>query len=365
MNNKPNTTVGIITFHNAHNYGAVMQAYALFTKLKQLEHKPIFLEDKNSFIHNSYNLVPNFKNPVDFTKRLTKLLLDFDRKKKRSDRFNRFIENYLPCVDISEQKKSVNNVILGSDQIWNPNITSGFDPLFFGKHDNLESENIIAYAASMGKATDKGCMTEEFFKLVSNINKIGVREDKLRLNLESKLDKEVVLTLDPTLLLDKNEWNILTQGVDKLKEEYILVYEVEHHPYTYKVTDYLEDKFKWTTKTISSKSSHKVPRTIITTASPEEFLSLFSQASMIVTSSFHGTVFSIINEKPFVTMKFGNGVDIRAESLLANLGLLNHHIKDVSEFNDNDIFSIDYTSVNEKMDELRSKSVNYLKESLL
>jgi hypothetical protein len=353
---------GIITFNKAHNYGAVLQAYALKYKLTSLGFSVDFINSDNE-IDRKNKLLPSYKKlgPKQFVRNLIRLILNLNRMTKRYIVFNDFIFKYLDSTNIKNSSMTYENVVLGSDQIWNPNITKGFDPIYFGIHPNLFCNNIISYAGSMGNGMLDVNFTPDFKDKLMRLNSIGTRENSLGEAIEKHFKLDTTINVDPTLLLKKEEWGKIVS--DKYKnDKYILVYEVEHNKLTPKVSDLISKKLKLPIKVISSKISLRVPKDHITTASPEDFLSLFSNAEFIITSSFHGTVFSIINHKPFYTMKFNNGIDLRSEGLLSSVGLTSRHIDKLEAV---DFTDIDYDQVDQMISTLRSKSESYLLNNLV
>ncbi|WP_243694166.1 polysaccharide pyruvyl transferase family protein [Vibrio viridaestus] len=360
MMNKNKT--GIITFNKAHNYGAVMQAYALQYKLNSLGYDVSFINSNNE-IDKKYRLIPDYKKlgVKNFIRYIVRLILNYNRITKRYIGFHNFIKKYLSSIDITENKFEFKNVVLGSDQIWNPNITKGYDPIYFGIHPNLVCDNVISYAGSMGNGMEDKNFNNEFLSKLNTLKAIGVREPSLAEAIENHFSLEPVINLDPTLLLNKEEWAQVTSEKYN-NEKYILVYEVEKNKLTPDVLDLLKNRFNLSVKVISSKISMSVPKDYVTTASPEDFLSLFLNATFVVTSSFHGTVFSIINNKPFYTMKFNNGVDLRSAGLLKSVGLSDRHIDSLEQATLEDI---DFSIVETKLNDLREKSVDYLTSSLV
>ena len=214
----------------------------------------------------------------------------------------------------------------------------------------------------MGSATSENNLTEEYYDLLSNLDYIGVREQGLAELIKSKFNLPVDVNIDPTLLLNKEEWNEIASK-PLCDEKYILVYEVEPNIETKNIVDYLSKRFSIKVKIISSITNYKLPKDIITTASPNDFLSLFNNASFVVTTSFHGTVFSIINNVPFVTVKFNNGIDTRSSNLLFSMGLDERHVNnvdDVKKLNKD----VDFTFSEKKLNKLRHQSELYISEKL-
>ena len=359
-----NTKVGIITFHNAHNYGAVLQAYALHRKLELLGMQSEFIQDGADTVGNKYKLFPNFSKLsfIQYLKAWALLILDLRRKLKRQRAFNKFIDIRLPTRNLNKGVAAYESIALGSDQIWNFNITNGINDLYFGLDKNIDCNNIFSYAASMGNAMVEDNFTISYKDKLSKLDFIGVREKSLGEEIKNKFNLNYIQNVDPTLLLDKKEWDKLATSATRT-ESYILVYEVEKHSKTQTVVDFLRENEQLSIKVISSKTNHKVNNQFIATASPEEFLSLFKNAKYVVTSSFHGTVFSIINEIPFFTLMFNNGVDLRSAGLLNSLGLEHRHIKTIDDIDPNGL-DIDFTDACFKLNKLREESIDYLKSSL-
>jgi hypothetical protein len=357
--------LGIVTFHNAHNYGAVLQAYALHRKLELMGYESEFIQDADNVIGATYDLYPKWSKGsfTQYARDWIRLILDFKRKKERFNAFQSFISDKLPTYNLANGKKNYHSVILGSDQIWNFNITNGLDILYFGQDKNISTNNVFSYAASMGKAMLETNFTQAYKENLQKLSCIGVREESLGLEIKDKFGLDYHINVDPTLLLAKSEWDALVTKKSDC-EEYILVYEVEKHQYTQDVVDAIKNQLGLSVKVISSITHRAVDKSTIATASPVEFLTMFKNAKFVVTSSFHGTVFSIINEVPFYTLKFNNGVDLRSAGLLNSLGLIERHINGPSDLKVGD-FNVDFSNAKLLLKDLRSDSESYLKSNIL
>lgn len=360
MNNKK---IGIVTFHNAHNYGAVLQAYGLYRKLQLLGFESEFIQDANDTVGKKYSLYPTYKNRsfLSFCKSWLLLLTDYRRRSKRSSAFNDFIENYLPTYDLNRGCNSYSHVILGSDQIWNFNITSGIQNIYFGEDENIRAGKIFSYAASMGNGMEASNFTPGFKNKLEGLSALGVREKSLSDEIKANFDLESVVTLDPTLLLENEEWYKLLPSKKSTDRPYLLVYEVEKNPNTAAVVEYVKNKLGLEVKVISAKIKAGDVKSNITTASPQEFLGLFKNATFVVTTSFHGTVFSLINEVPFYTIKFNSKVDLRSGGLLGSVELSERHIESIADV---DELTVNFTNAKENLAALRIKSESYLLNSL-
>ncbi|MEZ9174205.1 polysaccharide pyruvyl transferase family protein [Vibrio cyclitrophicus] len=355
--------VGIVTFHKAHNYGALLQAYALKKTLERLNLNVVFIDFDNDSLDKNYRLFPKLSNSsLSYNiKQIIKTLLDFNRKFKRNNSFNEFIKNYLHSFSINKSKLKLDVVFLGSDQIWNPNITGQLEPIFFGQHPNLDVDKVVSYAASMGNGMNKLNINDEFKKLLLGVDSLGVREKALKTILHENFDINCQQNLDPTLLLNKSDWDELADDSETSQNKYILIYEVEKHPHTQAVVNHIKAVSNYDVLVVSAKTSHLVDKSVITSASPRRFVSLFKNASFVVTTSFHGTVFSIINNIPFYTLKFGDGIDNRSAGLLAMLDLSDRHIKDESQIKEH---VVDFTNANRLLELERNTSIEYITDNL-
>lgn len=354
--------IGILTYHRAHNYGAVLQAFALQEKLKALGHTVEIIDYSPNYLINPYKIL-SFnrlltKSPIIIVKNLLNIIVTFRRRLIRHKRFNHFINKYLV---ISEKVTSVippmyDIYILGSDQIWNSKISSGFDKIFFGYFTTKKNALKITYAASM-EANNLSNGENVFFEnALRNFNGISVRESNLSVLLQPLTSKIVKNVLDPTFIVDRLIWDNLAIK-PKIAKKYVLVYDVRINDQTlilaHKIAKEIDGVVVQLTAWIrSSYVKHRYQ-----CASPKEFVGWIKYADCIVTSSFHGTAFSIIYNLPFYTIKLNDGADSRSELLLKNLDLSNRLISTESNIH---FTNIDYSNPNNLLEELKKESLYYL-----
>lgn len=361
---------GIITYHRAHNYGAVLQAYALKKVIDKLGYSTKFIDYQHENLEKGYSFYPSFPNDslsINNINRYVKdwihLIIDFKRKKERYTAFEMFINKNIPLIDISSNE-NMHAIILGSDQIWNSKYTDGVDPAYYGILANITSSNIISYAASMGQSKLNSKEEIEFISYIKKLNHIGVREDSLKEYIDSVVDCDVNVNLDPTLLLNKEDWFELSSNNNiEINEPYILVYQVHSHDETNNIVDYLTEVLKIKVITLASRTDIYTSKDSVTNASPNDFIYLFRNASFVVTTSFHGTVFSIINEIPFITLSFSNDIDLRSRSVLQKIHLESRMISSLEDVKNLDL-DIDFKEKTTYLDELRNESICFLKLSL-
>jgi hypothetical protein len=329
-----NKKVGIVTFHRAHNYGAVLQAYALQKVIEECNCIVGFIDYQHEYFKHGYNIYPSLKTIkstrklLSYFKKWLELFLDYKHKRLRHSHFQNFINNHLNIFP--EENLELELVVLGSDQIWNYKYLNGFDKNYFGDINGVISKKTISYAASMGCSKIHSSFLDNFIYNISKIDKIGVRENSLKKYIEKHTKTSVEVNLDPTLLLTANDWNKLPLP-ERVKDKYILVYEVHNHPETSATAEKIGKLLDCKIVNLTSKADWRLSPNSFTTASPLDFLSLFKHAEFVVTTSFHGTVFSILFKRNFFTMKFGSDIDIRSSELLNLLLLSNRQINTNNE----------------------------------
>ncbi|MCM1295739.1 MAG: polysaccharide pyruvyl transferase family protein [Muribaculaceae bacterium] len=353
--------IGILTYHKSHNYGALLQSVATRIVLESLGYEAYYVDYWPAYHSNVYKFF-SFKamTKSGFKGLLHYFLLLFrywSPRKKRISNFNRFINTYIQpyCKSIDE---NFDLIVHGSDQIWR--VQSGlkaYNPVYFGSHAFKSNRN-ISYAASMDRLPCSEKERCEFLKLVKHLNAISVREKKIQDFLNDNGIENVHIDLDPTLLVSGCIWREKINIVNRQKEKYILFYDLL--PKSFKrseIEKYAEYK---DVKLITLYSSVRVKESdsSITSVGPEEFLGLIRDAEMVFTSSYHGLVFSILFNKQVIA-SFGSRQE-RAQTLLGSLGISERMLSPCSEF-PKEFPDIDYNTVNSRLEQLKSLSIEYLK----
>lgn len=372
--------VGILTFHCAHNYGAVLQAYALQQHLASLGYFVEIIDYRPVYITECYKQSISFYRPyfnplkkvLSYVKMIFLYLCDrFKNKtkykiiKQSRVRFNQFIETKLNLSSNSYEKSFDLNFdydfyVIGSDQVWNSNITRGFDKIFFGAFKVSDNCRIITYAASMSNYSSMSKDLDIIRKYLHNLHAIGVRELELQDYLNSYFNIQSELVLDPTLLVDPQFFcKIATTPL--IKEKYILVYSLGLFDEEMRIAKLVSQKNDIPIVVLKGETRSMTYNNKVYSISPEEFLGLFQKASFVVTASFHGTVFSIINNKPFYSIKSGTDKDSRLQTLLSLLNLTDRFLNK----GDYPCFDcLDFSITNEKLKLLRMRSNEFLVNNL-
>lgn len=320
--------IGTITFHGSHNYGSMLQAYALQEYIKRLlcsYHIPCDYYIINYRSETQKNIYQAPK--PDNTRNLVKWFMYLPYKRQldlQHRKFEAFITDHLhPTEEFSfpdllpETASRFDVLIAGSDQIWNVRARDFDAAYLFPGCPNRK----ISYAASLGPLPiDWGKYNKtEYSSLLNDFSYVSVREKGSFTKLREILpEKNIRIMPDPTFLLDVQDWRALQSGVNPGK--YILFYCLEPSKEHVRIAKLLSDSLNLPVVTTKyrNRSDYFNPFIKQYDAGPCDFLSLIDHAAVILTSSFHGTVFSIIYGKPFYVI---NGMeDDRIRDILKLFG---------------------------------------------
>ena len=279
--------IGIITFHDGFNHGAYLQAYATMHFLQQLGHDVVIINYKNKRHYWSEEVKPLlvYRNPIRF--------IDYFNKRKAFKRdHKRFsLTHYTRKIE-QVYKKWYDVIITGSDVVWNYDIF-GFDSLYFG---GGPARTQIAYAASFGWISEQMNVPEEVRKGIHSFQAISVRDVNSQRMIKHIQDVAPPIVMDPTFLLS---WNGLEEIKNECKFEkpYLLVYAYELSECEIKSAKEFAKKNQLICVAVGYRQSWC--DRVDMKAGPFEWLTYFKKASFVVTSTYHGTIFSIIYRRPF------------------------------------------------------------------
>lgn len=365
--------IGQLTFHASHNYGSVLQAYALSRELQLLGFQTEFINLRPESQRQAYKIIRESDRGIH---RFFRILI-YPFLSKRAKEYERFINKVLPTTlkeykSTEELKKEVfdyDMYVCGGDQIWNP-ICQDFETAYYLQFlDDKNKVRKISYSPSFGRTEFDEKTEKKISSWLKKFDAISVRELRGADFVRRITDKQVNVVCDPVILLDKKEWVKLAVK-PKYKKPYILVYFLENNhgsrgliEYIRKITGYEVVIFNEYIREFL-RPYHKAY-----SASPEEFVGLFMNASFIYTNSFHGTAFATIFEKPFISAiaenqeSAINNNDSRKIDYLKKIGLENR-LYTAGKPEKDYLMNIDYTQAREKMKEFRQESLTYLKNSL-
>lgn len=359
--------IGILTFHFACNYGAALQCYALQRYLIQAGHQVAVVDYRPKAVAGGYKWFDLRRfwgsNPVRFWRKTASELKVIGSRRRRYVAFDTFVRENLTLTksvrdvsSMSELAASFDMIIVGSDQVWNKRITAGIDRLYWGDFVRETHTSLVSYAASMEDGFDNESVTA-VKRLLKNFDALSVREDSLRDRLSPYLpDKSIATVADPTLLLDETEWDSLISD-PVVEEPYLLLYQVRTSDKAIEAATVLAQRMGLKPVFLSAKPElANSPE--VADASPEKFVNLIKNASYVVTTSFHGTVFSVIFKKNFICVSVKDGKNRRQENLLEALGLSDRMVSDVPS---SELPDIDWANVGNRRQELLESSFDYLK----
>jgi hypothetical protein len=355
---------GILTFFCAHNYGAVLQAYALQEYLLGLGHDAGIIDYRPEYLTEPYKIFSRKRCKQPTLLLSVKVLLGecsrLPRRYKKYKAFGSFINRRLRLLklDLNDPESDIDVFVFGSDQIWSSEISGGLDHVFLGNFNAAGGKKLIAYAASAGKDVLNETETAQLKKALQSFTAIGVREAGLQETLQQLTHKPVCHVLDPTLLVTRDVFERIAVE-PPVKQPYVLIYQVSGKASElFQLAAGIAKEIKAVVLEMASGITEwKKREGQIECASPEAFIGYFKHAHCVVTSSFHGTAFSVIFQKPFYTLRLNIASDERFVSLLEKIGLSDR----MFERDALPCFSpIDYKPVTKKLNDIREGSKSFL-----
>lgn len=360
--------VGIVTITNGINYGNRLQNYALQETIRK----------KNIECVETIKNITGCKEEKILKKFLKAMILNIYRnvrcdnktlnellKKNKFDIFNKenikFSESTIEKNNIKgDIDKLYNLFVCGSDQIWNPNFEFNSEIEFLTFADR---EKRIAYAPSFGVSKIQEKDRKKYKEWISGIKHITVREEAGAKIVKEITGQNVDVVVDPTMFLDKEAWmKVSKEDVNKPKGEYLLTYFLGGIPEEYR--NYIEKIAKKNNLEIIELSNRNVPKYYVN--GPSEFIDYINSAELFMTDSFHGCVFSMLMETPFVVCK-RNGHTVkedmysRIDTFVSKFKLEDRQFENIKDKN---LFEIDYTESYKILEKEREKSHRFLNNAL-
>ena len=370
--------IGIITFHASHNCGSMLQAYALQYVLKNR-----FGQDSEiiNFSNKGQQQMYQAFWPVTGVKTLVKdaiwatVLPQINAQRMAYEKFSN--KNFrLSAKQFTENAELVSidgfydKIITGSDQVWNICCMDADDAYYL---NFAKKSKRYAYAVSFG-ANNAFKLDNKYITLAKRFNKISVREHNAQKWVRESLNLDVPVTLDPTMLLTREEWEKCIDIGEKplIKEKYIFYYCFSISQEIEKFLKFVSQKTKMPVFFLEPKEwalrmCWRNNIKLVRHYGPEAFLNLMANANLIFTTSFHGTAFSTIFRKNFWYIDSGHNdldKDDRAVSFLKQLGLLDRY-RTIENLLNQDLFDEpDYFTVEENLKPLQKLSFSYLESTV-
>lgn len=377
--------IAIITLNGYFNYGNRLQNYAVQEVLKSLDFSVETVVNKTAPVYDT-NKASGFVRKIERLSTMTpkeiiqKLFLRLtyflnsseiiNLEAERTKSFKEFTSKKILEVDLGLVEGNISSYlasrydyfITGSDQVWNPYNLCGL-PINFLTF--VPKEKRIAYSASFGISEIPSEFVEQYREWLAGMHRISVREEAGAKIIKDLTGRDAVVLVDPTMMLTKEKWlSIAKPAVHRPKEKYIVTY------FLGKISKENRNRINKFAKQynleiisladVKDKERYK--------ADPAEFIDYINSASLVCTDSFHGVIFSILMETPFIVFKrqeLGSNAPSmysRIDTLLATFRLEDRKAENISS--QTQILNVDYSHIESILEGKRKKAIDYLKEAL-
>ena len=382
--------VGIVSCYFKNNYGSMLQAYATQKILDDfnLENETFNIDKNVDFKNNKKKFyksqILNFsflKSKIGMIwlkiyKRINKKLgKNIYTREQKFEEFRKEInltKSFYTYKELSEASKNYSSIVVGSDQLWLPvNVVADYYTLNWVDEDI----NKVALATSFGISEIPTKYKETYKRFLNRMNYISVREEAGCNIVEDLTSKRVKLACDPTILLTRDEWRKVQDEKPVIKGEYILCYFLGKNIKHRKFAEKLREKTGYKIVSLNHcdeyvRYSDRFADIIPYDVGPREFVNLIGNAKYVCTDSFHGTVFSLINNVEFFTFeryKSKNNkisTNSRVYSLLRLMNLENRILEGSENIEEVLKGKIDFDNVNNELKVLRDETKSFLENAL-
>ena len=378
--------IGVITIEQVNNYGAELQATATLKVLHIMGYDAEII-DYCYYKNWNYKDTPMSAPFVPMSSKgklmywvkyravnwlVSKLLPGLcpvvRRRIRRFENFHKLNTKMsmklLSMPELYQAKMDYDAYIVGSDQVWNPSALSSIEPYFL-TFAPKESKK-ISYASSFGVSDIPLSLYEKYKALLSNIDVISVREQAGVGLVKTLTGKNAICVLDPTLLLDKEQWTKIMLAYPEMPSRYVLVYQLLPSKTLPSLAKKLGVEMNCPVYYLAKRAyAIKAPKgmRVIKDAGPAEFAWLIMNASCVVTNSFHGVAFSVNFSTPFyAVLKPNRGGNERITSLLNSNDLMDRIVYEgdkIPKFS-----SMDDIRTQARLGRMRISSMEFLKKAL-
>ena len=375
--------IGVLTLPLDNNYGGNLQTYALMEALRSMGKDPILINRLMSVNPVTFPLRVFARSILKliFLKKNINVYKEIERgmeSKLLGYKILDFIDDYLQPqtekFDSSTKMKTLigsyglDAIVVGSDQVWRGSYTRNYQDYFLSFAEKLSIKR-LAYAASFGRNAVEYSSKQiaKCHKLLKKFDKISVREESGIQICKEAFGVEADHIIDPTMLLQVKDYEKLFQNETNLrKDSGVLLYILDETSEISELIQRVSTSLELTSYSVNcdiGDSTLSYQKRI--KPSIASWLKGFSQAELVITDSYHGTIFSILFNKPFLTV--GNkkrGMD-RFESLLNLFNLKERLVEDLGSIDDQLIHSpIYWDIVNKAIESERKKGLKFLSDGL-
>ena len=367
--------IGIITFHNSYNCGSMLESFAIQKIIEKLGGNPEIINFSNSGQRRLYSVF--FKN--NSIKNIIKNILilpginkiKYNNKMYEKFKNTNFVlsDEYSNMSQLSDENYNV--VVAGSDQICNITIDDSDDAYFLSWVSNAKK---VAYAPSFGAKNilkNSSC-PEKYKKMLLDFDSLSIRENNGKKWIKDLCNKDVDVLLDPTLLLEREDYDRIADKNYRVKDKYIFFYSPAFNRDICRFVKKISEKYNlkvitWSTKSYYMKFIKTFGFELPGYEDPSIYLNLIKNADLVITTSYHGTIFSTIYRKKFIVVKNGGmyGDDDRVKTLLEQLNMNDRLIPYTFDETYNYLSSVDYSEYDSNLPKLKKKSIDYINKEII
>ena len=359
--------IGILTHYQVHNHGAILQMYGLYNTLKNLGHIPYILTYNKNFdfidkqLSNKYNI--SLKSIPFYLKYLkqqgikkTKFNVE---KHKILNNFKKGNYNFLPLYP---NQKELDAICIGSDEVWS--LETGINIMMYSH--TITTPLIFAYAPVFGQTNIEEIKKHGCYELIKSglerFNYLSVRDFSSAQTVKEILNKDVSILCDPVLLYGyKKEQNLLCNKIPK--EKYLLVYAYDNRLNDEKEYEKIKKYAKENNLKIVSPGFYHSWADENINVNPIELINVFKNAQCIVTDTFHGSVLSILTNKPFACFVRGSNIN-KITFLLNQFNVIQAKLDNWNNLQNIIEQKFDWISVNLLIEQERQNAMQYLRKVL-
>lgn len=362
--------IGIITFHAAHNYGSSLQSYALQRVIAGMDLPCEIINLRTEAQKDQYRPLTKRKG-LKYVLKNAYFLLNYKSRKVKYDIFEDFISRvlvkspleYESLEQLEAAELDYTHYISGSDQIWNT-VPNDANMAYFLPF--VKAGKRIAYAPSFGQIGNIRCK-DEIRKYLNRYDFLSVREEAGAELVQELTGKRAPVLVDPTMLLEKKEWEKLIAPDRIIQGDYIFFYTLFADPGMIQIVKKVSHVLGVPVVISNVSNQYEIFSGFRkhTQTGPLEFLNLIQNAKFVCTSSFHGTVFSILFHKPFLAIR--GATDKRISNLLSVTSLENHSVMTEEEITDNRIsvlINSEFSASDIAIQQERQRAMKFLETAL-
>lgn len=366
--------IGIVTFHNSYNCGSMLESYAMQKVIENLGFKCEIIDYSNprqqKMYYHWYEM-NSFKNII----KNTIIFPHIKKIKNNNNKYEEFKKTYFNLSKKMEKIEDINEIeystiVSGSDQIWNITIDD-FDRFYFLNW--VKDARRVAYAPSFGAKKIKDFTNdvdyEEYCNLLKNYDALSIRENNGKKWVKEMINKDIPTLIDPTLLLSRDDYEKIMDN-SFVNEKYIFYYNPSYSKNACEFVKKISEKYGlkvlcWSARNYLIKDVKKYGFELVDYESPAAYLNYIKNAELVITGSFHGTIFSTIFNKKFYSIydkTYGN--DDRLLTLVNELGISSNYTDCIFDDKIDYLKEIDYADYYKKLNALQKEAVDYLKKNL-